>query len=316
MARLIESVQGHATQWDRLMEALRGDRLAHALAFVGPAGIGKRRVAMAVAQAGVCRLPSAPCGICGDCTRVASQQHESVQFVQPIGAALKIEQAHAILEFLSLRSLSKRRFVIIDEAAQMNAAFGNALLKILEEPPADVHFIFVLPALSQLLTTIRSRLQAVRFFPLEDSVLAATGAAPWMVTAAAGSFQRLEQWQNPSAVELKAQAISALSELAASGRGREKIEELLEKVKDRDTAEVTSTFFQQFLRDAYVRKTMSAPVVHADCESALAAWSKFERAQILSLWNEAHRLRGDIDANLDRVLSFEVFFQRGEKQLS
>lgn len=313
MALVIDGIKGHESQWTSLTSALTKERLPHAMAFVGPAGIGKRAFAHALAQAGVCRLPNAPCGECGDCARSFARQHESVMLVQPAGAGHKIEQAHAILDFLSLRSISKRRFVIIDDSGLMNAAFGNALLKILEEPPANVYFIFITLAMSQLLATIRSRLQAVRFFPLSEEILASSGAEPWMLHAAGGSFQRLEQWQTPAAAELKTKAIQALTDLAQ--RRRENVEALLEGMKDRESAELTSVFFQQFLRDVYLRKLSSTDLVHADAAASLDTWTGFSNEQLLEVWRNAHRLNGDIDSNLDRVLSFEVFFQRGEKVL-
>ena len=134
----IANIEGHQKQWATLIELLELDRLSHAMAFVGPSGIGKRKVALALAKAG-----GAP--------------NESILQVAPAGTMLKIEQAQEILNFLSLRSLSKRRFIIVDEAQTMNASFANALLKILEEPPENTFFIFLLSAISQLLPTIRSR---------------------------------------------------------------------------------------------------------------------------------------------------------------
>jgi hypothetical protein len=167
--------------------------------------------------------------------------------------------------------------------------------------------------MSQLLPTIRSRLQALRFYPLRDEVLAATGAEPWMVAAARGSFHRLEQWQAPVASALKTQAVSALSSLTEKNG---QISSFLESIKDRETADLGSAFFQQFLRDAYLRKLNITDIVHADCDKALNAWSRFSATQILEVWRQAHQLASDLTANLDRVLSYEIFFQRGRRILS
>lgn len=302
MAGEINKLKGHESQWKRLREQIAADRLPHGLAFVGPAGIGKRRFAQNLAQAALCASPSSPCGVCGDCLRVGQNQHEGLMNVAPQGSSLKIEQAHGILSFLSLRAVSRRRFVIIDDASSMTPSFGNALLKILEEPPPATHFIFITQAMSQLLPTLRSRLQAVRFFPLADEVLAESGSPSWMIHAAGGSFARLEQWQSSTSTELKTQAISALSDL---GQGRrDGIDALLEIVREKERADLAATFLQQFLRDAYLRKLTCAGLVHADCAPALDIWTRFPASAILALWNEAHKLGGDIASNLDRVLSF------------
>lgn len=288
------SFEGHTHQWEVLEGLLKANHLSHGLAFVGPSGIGKRQVALALAEA-------------------AGTPKESIFSVAPAGAMLKLEQAQEILNFLSLRS-PYRRFIIVDEAQQMNASFANALLKILEEPPADTHFIFLIPAMSQLLPTIRSRLQAVRFFPLSDEILAKHSKRdPWMIQAAQGSFARLEEWSLPEVTELKARAVNALVELA--NKRRDGLDGMAADIKERHSAEMAARLFQQFFRDALLLKQNEAGIVHADCPGALQAWSQLTKAQILQIWNEAFQLQQDIAANLDRSLSFENFYIRSRRIL-
>lgn len=286
--------EGHTHQWEVLKGLLEANHLSHGFAFVGPAGIGKRQVALALAEA-------------------AGTPKESVLQVAPSGAMLKLEQAQEILNFLSLRS-PYRRFIIVDEAQQMNASFANALLKILEEPPTDTHFIFLIPAMSQLLPTIRSRLQAVRFFPLSDEILSKHSKRdPWMIHAAQGSFARLEEWSQPEVTELKARAVNALVELA--GRRRDGLDGMAADIKERHSAEMAARLFQQFFRDALMLKQNEDGIVHADCPGALTEWAKLTKAQILQIWNEAFQLQQDIAANLDRSLSFENFYIRSRRIL-
>lgn len=283
------NIEGHEEQWAVLEGLLRQNRLSHGLAFVGPSGIGKRQVALALAKA-------------------AGSPNESVLSVAPVGAMLKLEQAQEILSFLSLRS-PYRRFIIIDEAQQMNASFANALLKILEEPPADTHFIFLIPATSQLPPTIRSRLQAVRFFPLSNEILAKhSQRETWMIEAAQGSFARLEEWSQPEVTELKKRAMAALMDLAS--RRRDGLEAMAGDIKERGSAEMTARLFQQFFRDAVLVKQRESGVIHADCAQVLNTWAGLSTAQILQVWQEAFQLQQDLAANLDRALSFENFYHR------
>jgi len=293
MASLTE-IEGHEKQWATLSELLNQDRLSHALAFVGPSGIGKRRVALALAKLGQC--PS-----------------ESILLIAPSGTMLKLEQAREILNFLSLRSLSRRRFIIVDEAQQMNASFANALLKILEEPPAHTHFIFLLPAVSQLLPTIRSRLQTVRFFPLSDEILVRhSKREDWMIKAAQGSFAKLEEWSAPEVTELKARAIAALVDL--SQRRRDGLDAMAADIKERVSAELLARLFQQFFRDALLLE-QKENVIHADCMEALQEWARQSKNQLLQIWHESFQLQQDIAANLDRLLLFENFYYRSRRIL-
>jgi DNA polymerase-3 subunit delta' len=252
------SFQGHLAQWQTLNELLQQDRLPHAMAFVGPTGIGKRQVALALAKAASC-------------------PKESVLQLAPSGTMLKLEQAQEILSFLSLRSLSQRRFIVVDDAHLMNASFANALLKILEEPPAHTHFVFLLPAISQLLPTVRSRLQAVRFSPLKESCL----------------------WDEPEALEFKDRGVQVLIDLANARR--DGLEKLAAEIKERSSAEWLARVFQQYLRDAVVDRQNE--------------WASRPKRQILQVWKEAFQLQQDIAANLDRPLLFENFYLRGRKIL-
>jgi hypothetical protein len=95
-----------------------------------------------------------------------------VRVVEPQGASIKVEQAREILRFLSLQRIGRARVVIIDQAHLLNAQAANALLKIVEEPPADVFFVLVTDQPSSLLPTVRSRAQLMRFVPLTDRELA------------------------------------------------------------------------------------------------------------------------------------------------
>jgi DNA polymerase-3 subunit delta' len=313
MASLIKQIQGHESTWLNLLSLLHKDRLAHGLAFVGRSGIGKKKMAIALAQAGLCSEFDGPCGICQNCIRVASLTSQGLLLVAPESGTLKLEHAQEILSFLSLRSMTAQRFVIIDDATNMNATFGNALLKILEEPPAGTHFIFLTQALSQLLPTLRSRLQAVRFFPLADSILATSETAEWMIRAAEGSFAQLEEWTSPEVAAVKIKAIAALRSLQVGKR--DGLDGLNTEIKDRENATLLSRLFQQFFRDAIHLRENIPGLVHADVRVELALWAQHSNEQILTVWRECFRLEQDIAANLDRILCFENFYHRTKKIL-
>lgn len=308
MARLIDSILGQDAQWERL----RTGRLAHALAFTGPAGVGKRRMAWALAQLLLCEREEKPCGECGACKRVANAQSESVLAIEPTGTQIKLEAAHEVLEFLSLRRIAAARVIIVNEAQLLNPQAANALLKAVEEPPPGTHFIFIVPEISQLLPTLRSRSQVLRFAPLPPDVLKQGEDIPqWRVQAARGSFEKLVAFEDEEAESLRRLTFDFLkSSVLGDRRG---LEDVLAQSKDREAALQTVRFLQQSLRDWVLLGT--GEEIHADFAADLAAlparppWAKVE------LWRYAQGMENDLLGNVDRSLLFENFFYRARAEV-
>ncbi len=168
--------------WQRL--AAEFARLPNAWLFTGPAGIGKSEFAHQVAQALLCEAPGTghhACGQCQACHWFAAGNHPDYRLLAPAqdeddddgkeGKAtkrklpvIKIDGVRAVIEFAHLSShRGGRRVVVVEPAESLNPAAANALLKVLEEPPADVVFLLVSGAPQRLLPTIKSR---CRQFPL------------------------------------------------------------------------------------------------------------------------------------------------------
>ena len=149
-----------------LERALREGRVAHAYLFVGPERVGKRTLALKLAQALNCEGTERPCGECAPCRRIAGGIHADVQTVTVEEAeeederrkGIHVSQIREIGRVTGLKPFEGRsRVVIIDPADEMNAAAQNAFLKTLEEPPPQVVFVLVTADDSRLLPTIRSR---------------------------------------------------------------------------------------------------------------------------------------------------------------
>ena len=169
------SIRGHHAVLSRLERALAQDRLAHALLFSGPQGVGKSTVALALGQALGCEeAPGRGCGVCHTCDRIRRGVHPDVLWVEAETRQIKIEQIRLLEDRLAQGPNESRALVIvIDEAERLNIAAANALLKSLEEPRLDVHFVLVTAAPHRLPITVRSRCQRFRFSPLRDSDLEA-----------------------------------------------------------------------------------------------------------------------------------------------
>jgi DNA polymerase-3 subunit delta' len=188
--------------WTRLVEL--GERLPHALLFVGPAGLGKRALAEALAARLLCDAPRADghaCGHCEPCLWRISGNHPDLQRVVPEAEALvaseadgaaeaggkaastqiRIDQIRELQAALSVTGHhGTRRVVLLDPAEAMNGVTANALLKLLEEPPEGCVFVLVSSSPRTLLPTIRSRCQQWHFGRPDEAALArwATHADP------------------------------------------------------------------------------------------------------------------------------------------
>src|ERR1044071_1454522 len=138
---------GHGKQIEALRSALRIGRLHHAYLFLGPEGIGKRKVALALGKAIHCAAANGDfCCDCANCARIVNANHPDVRVIGPLPdkKEISIQQVREIERQLSLRSFSgKRKIAIIDPATLMNLSAQNALLKTLEEPPQGSLLILI-----------------------------------------------------------------------------------------------------------------------------------------------------------------------------
>jgi len=170
---VLSAIVGQPAARGLLERALRSGRLAHAYLFDGPDGVGKRTTAIALGAAIVCTpKPGIGCGACDNCVRVFSGNHPDVRVFEPDGQLIKAQHAE---EMVTLGQEGPHeapgRVIIIDQAHRMNPTAANRLLKTLEEPHAGNHFVLVTAATDQLLPTIRSRTQRVRFSSIPSGPL-------------------------------------------------------------------------------------------------------------------------------------------------
>jgi len=306
VASLRDQLVGHEEVWESLLRLNQNSRLPTGMAFVGPHGVGKRLLAEAFVQLALCSSQDSPCGQCGSCLRVASGSSESLHVVEPSGEFIKVDQIHEVLKKLSLRSLSSKRFVLIDSAEKMNAQSSNALLKILEEPPEGTHFILITPQWSSMLPTIRSRAQSFRFFPLNPSeIIQVTGDSPsWLVNLSRGQVSEVEDWKSEDLSKVMEQV-----EISLEGLGRGDLEAwsgIFAVVKDRKASLKVSRLLQFFFRDlAFENSPEDQSLPFSDRLREKFSWS---RNQMVTAWQKAFELEAAIASNADRTLIFQNYY--------
>lgn len=165
------NILGHDRQKKQLSHAWASKRLAHAYLFTGSEGIGKRLMATALARLIFCDQKTG-CGTCAACRRLAHNNHPDLHIIEPDGTQIKIEQIRQLQTELSHAPLeAPRRICLIDDAEKLNPAAGNALLKTLEEPRADVLLILISAYPDKVMETIRSRCQKLPFSRLDQKLI-------------------------------------------------------------------------------------------------------------------------------------------------
>ncbi len=160
------------TLWDSLNSSVEQGRLPHALLISGPSGIGKMRLAKALAQHLLCtaEMTKYACGSCKGCQLLAAGNHADITYLEPedIGKPIKIDPVRALCESLSKTPQQGGwKVAIITPAEVMNNNAANALLKNLEEPQPKTLLILVSHRPSLLSATIRSRCQKINM-PIPD----------------------------------------------------------------------------------------------------------------------------------------------------
>ena len=197
--------QDHVT--DPLKRALTNNRVNHAYLFSGPRGCGKTSSARILARALNCeRGPIAePCGECQSCRDLATGGPGSIDVIE-IDAASHggVDDARDLRERAFFAPVSSRyKIYIVDEAHMVTPAGFNALLKLVEEPPPHVKFIFATTEPEKVIGTIRSRTHHYPFRLVPPKTLSAylaklcqaegiaveTAVLPLVVRAGAGSVR-------------------------------------------------------------------------------------------------------------------------------
>jgi DNA polymerase III subunit delta' len=268
-----------------LRRALAADRVAHAYAFVGPVGVGRRRTAVAFAQA--CLCPARGCGHCPACRRVGAGHHPDCQVLVPTPPrdnprgvpALRIEQIRELEHWAALAPLEgPRKVFVLDDADRMTLPTAQALLKTLEEPPPRTLLILIVASPRTLPPTVLSRCQRVRFRPLSPPAATAVLEAHGVPPAQSRLFARLCQGQVGLALAtdlaaIQSQRATAL-EFVATPPSHVAVR-LDEAGLDRDRATVAAylEIYWLWYRDALWLAAGGAPsrLVNADRQDELTA---------------------------------------------
>jgi DNA polymerase-3 subunit delta' len=311
-----DEILGQEGARSTLAALLGAERIPGALLFHGPWGVGKTRLAFAFARAALCETraegASAACEDCAACRKVRKLIHPDLRFLFPLPAGKPEEteaEESAILRTYAadpyaviqsersasipidrLRELKRQAFMsavegrrkvfVLREADRMIELQQNALLKVLEEPPADTHFILTTSRPQALLPTLVSRCLRVTLGPLPRSIVAERlvqerGMDPQKARFTAGMAEgslgqaMLVAGEMEDVVQVRDRALAVLAAAEAGGKELHAAAQELSGTKDRQLVRRLARALAVWHGDL-IRVRAGAPeVVNADRRTEL-----------------------------------------------
>ena len=170
-----ESLLGNERLKQNLISAARKNRFAHFYLISGPRGSGKHTLAKLLAQALMCEQEQPPCGTCPACRKILALTHPDFITVEdPEHKNVAVRIIREARESIFVRpNEGKRKIYLFPQ--EMGIEGQNALLKVLEEPPAYGVFLILSDNPEKLLPTVRSRCTQLQLTAVEPAVL-----KPWL----------------------------------------------------------------------------------------------------------------------------------------
>lgn len=294
-------IQGHHGVRQRLAERVAAGRLPGALLLAGPEAVGKRRVALELAQRELCFRRTA-CGGCAGCAPFKEDplpvELPNLLRIAPEGKAglIKVGAVRGddlveggVIAWVHQAALpGTHRWILVEDAHRLNGASANMLLKTLEEPPPGAHFLLVTHRPDAVLQTIRSRAERLVLGPLAE-------AEAWTVAEGAGwEPSQREAWSalacgtlrylDPAAFERAASQIGGWLDLA---EGQPFAEASGPLQPDKDSGQAQSVQVGEAL-EWLLRILAEAGRLAAGRPGLLGPWS----ARIGRLGLEAARIKG------------------------
>ena len=194
-----DALLGNERLKDNLRSSINRGRISHFYLISGPAGSGKRTLAKLLAAAILCKSAEKPCGSCPACRKVFGAGHpDYITIDDPEKKTVPVELIRDARADMYIRpNEADRKIYLFPRAQDMGIPGQNALLKVLEEPPAYGVFILLTDNPQKLLPTVRSRctelalsalLEDIAFRELKQTCSQAEDTAVWAAINRSGGF--------------------------------------------------------------------------------------------------------------------------------
>jgi DNA polymerase-3 subunit delta' len=307
-----------------LRRAIEQDRLPHAMIFAGPAGVGKRTLALMIGQLLNCTSPQggAPCGKCSSCFKIAASSHSDVLEIRPDGAYIKIEQIRGLISEIAYQPFEGQyRVVVLDGADQMRPEAANSLLKTLEEPASRTVLILITANPYLLLGTIRSRARILHFgqIPHEQIVqflIESRGKPAADAELAAlfsqGSLAAALSFDSDRHRAARAQALRFMNLWLKRGSFAEASAMAASLGKDKEGFQVWLELATVVLQDLYYAHVAPERISQTEISRELQELSEnISRQDIVAGFQAFSRLKRSMANNVNRQIALEALFLKG-----
>jgi DNA polymerase-3 subunit delta' len=312
-------ILGHDRVQALLARSLELGRVPPALLFVGPAGVGKRTVALALGRALLCETAGTfPCDRCSSCVRCRKGLHPDLFLVEALTKVIKIDQVREVVREIGSSPFEGRaRVFVIDDAHELTEQAANALLKSLEEPAPRSHVVLVTASPQALLPTVRSRCQLIRFGPLptalvEQHLQSAAGFAPeeaaLRAAAAGGSLGAALSLESQAYREIRDRLLVLLELAGASGPLQRM--EMAEQLADEEDVDAALGLLRGLLRDVAALRAGAQRLVNPDLAERLGGLARGrvgDRAALLA--ESAADARTALGANANKLLTMALLLE-------
>ena len=319
------SLLGNEWAVDLLSQHVAQGQARHAYLFTGPQGVGRRTLALRLAQALNCPQPTAPgqpCLTCSTCKRIWKMAYSDLNVVQAeqAGGTLKVEQVRELQHSLSLAPYEGRyRVALLLRFEEAHASAANALLKTLEEPAPQVVLVLTAESAESLLPTVVSRCEVLRLRPLGlDNLQAGLQTAWGLETERAKLLAHLSSGrpgfalhlhENPDEMEQRQGRLEDLYRLLSANRvKRFAYIEPLTKPGEKENLRLTLQTWLSFWRDVLLKAAgAGTPIVNLDWEYEIGQLSgslDYQAAHGAAACLE--RTLEQLDRNINARLAAEV----------
>lgn len=316
-------VLGHEWAVYLLRKQIASTRLRHAYLFTGPPGVGRRTLALRLAQAINCTQPPAPgdfCGKCRACRGFARGQHADLLTLerQEGDREIKIDALRALTRSLSRTPLEARyQVALILNAHETSEEAANALLKTLEEPNPSVVMCLTGRDADSLPATVVSRCELLRLRPLPQAELAQAlqsrlgvpGEQATLLAAISQGLPGLAQrlYADEALLEKRKQWLEANERLLAASRV-ERFAYADKASKDRQALKDQLLVWLTFWRDVLLAASGSAaPHTNVDqAELVQAVSRRVQAAGAQRTLQAVERTLQQLDTNVNARLAMEV----------
>jgi DNA polymerase-3 subunit delta' len=339
---MFDQVTGNERVKNLLKRILAAGRSPGAMLFAGEDGIGKKLFALEVAKALNCRMPQGVegCGHCPACARISKfnypqsndmddlkqiiwTDHPDVGMVVAPKRVLLVDQMRLIEREANYRPYEgKARVFLIEDADKMNEQAANALLKVLEEPPHTSHIVLLTSRPANLLPTIRSRCQMIRFSPLTtteiekhlvQNKIAGAGEARMRARVARGSLGRAIAGELDDYVEQRSAMLQILKALALNDDRIQLLRsaEEFNDARHKDEYESRLDILETLIRDAWLL-TLNSPeegIVNEDLLPELRKISERLDSRRPAGWiSQIEEMREQLIVNINRKAATDSLF--------